>query len=69
MTNDHWESLTPEAHDEAAAYFRGLLREETEHPLDDGGTGKAQMRLGRWEQMAQEHEAAATRKREARAAK
>lgn len=67
MTN-HWEELTPEAHDEAATYFRDLLRDETENPLDDGGTGKAQMRLGRWEAMAEEHEAAADRKRKARAA-
>lgn len=68
MTNSHWEELTPEQHDEAAAYFRGLFLEETVEPLDDNGTGKAQMRLARWEAMAEEHAAAAFRKRKAQAA-
>ena len=66
--NDHWEALTPEQHDEAAAYFRGLFLEETVDPLDDNGTGKAQMRLAKWEATALDHEAAAARKRKARAA-
>lgn len=66
--SDHWEELTPEQHDEAAAYFASLYLEETVNPLDDNGTGKATMRLGKWQSMKQEHLAAAERKRKARAA-